>query len=57
MISLSLDTSEKNLSIGLDINGQVFTLTEPAFLRQSEILVERIDETLKSHRVSPSGSS
>lgn len=53
MISLSLDTSEKNLSIGLDIDGSVFTLTEPAFLRQSEILVERIDETLKSHRVSP----
>ena len=43
MICLALDTSEKNLSIGLDIDGKVETLTEPAFLRQSEILVERID--------------
>lgn len=51
MICLALDTSEKNLSIGLDIDGKVETLTEPAFLRQSEILVERIDELLKKHKL------
>lgn len=51
MICLALDTSEKNLSIGLDIDGKIETLTEPAFLRQSEILVERIDELLKKHQI------
>ncbi|MDY5441336.1 MAG: ribosomal protein S18-alanine N-acetyltransferase [Candidatus Enteromonas sp.] len=50
---LLLDSSEKNLTVGLSIDGEIDTVNKEAWQQQSEFMVDEIDRLLKRHEVSP----
>ena len=53
MIALFLDSSEKNLTVGLSVDGVLTSVTKEAWQQQSEFMVDEIDRLLRSSKVSP----
>lgn len=53
MNSLLLDSTYKDLSVGLAVNGEVFETVYEAYQRQSELMIPEIDRILKTHKVAP----
>ena len=53
MIALFLDSSEKNLTVGLSVDGVLTSVTKEAWQQQSEFMVDEIDRLLRTSQVSP----
>lgn len=53
MNSLLLDSTYKDLNVGLGINGEVFETSYEAFQRQSELMIPEIEKILKEHNILP----
>jgi len=53
MNSLLLDSTYKDLNVGLAIDNEVYKTSYEAFQRQSELMILEIEKLLKEHHVSP----
>lgn len=53
MNSLLLDSTYKDLNVGLAINGEVYETSYEAYQRQSELMIPEIDKILKVHNLKP----
>jgi len=54
MLSLLIDTSNKNLSVGIANDGELIDFVErEAWQRQSEFLIDTIDKLFKKHALDP----
>jgi universal bacterial protein YeaZ len=53
MNSLLLDSTYKDLNVGLAINSEVYETSYEAYQRQSELMIPEIDKLLKAHNLKP----
>lgn len=53
MKTLLLDSTYKDLNVGLDIDGEMHKISYECFQRQSELMISEIDKILKENNVNP----
>ena len=53
MKTLLLDSTYKDLNVGLDIDGEKHKISYECFQRQSELMISEIDKILKENNVNP----
>ena len=53
MKTLLLDSTYKDLNVGLNIDGEMHKISYECFQRQSELMISEIDKILKENNISP----